>query len=77
MTKGWSKSVQQLANDEGISVNTVRAWILNRKLRRTKLGRLVRITQEDWESFVDACTAKSECRKPVESIPAGSTQVAA
>ena len=40
------KSLSQAAEELGITVNTLRAWIYRRKIGYTKIGRCVRVSDE-------------------------------
>jgi excisionase family DNA binding protein len=50
--------VKQVAQEEGITTNTVYGWVAHGKLSITKVGSQIRITDEAWEAFL------IECNKP-------------
>jgi len=49
-------SVKDLEKDSGISRHTWRAWIQQERLPVVRLGRTVRVREEDYKIFIDANT---------------------
>jgi excisionase family DNA binding protein len=47
------KSLAQAAEELGITVNTLRAWIYRRKIAYTKIGRCVRVSDETIRRIID------------------------
>ena len=47
------KSVDEAANELGISVHTVRAWVSMRKITFVKMGRRVMFKPDDLDSFIN------------------------
>jgi excisionase family DNA binding protein len=58
-TKGWL-SVEDIAKELGVHVDTVRGWIRDRKLRATKLGRDYRIRRVDLDKFLEERTTNPD-----------------
>lgn len=53
-------NVDQSAEFLNIRPSTIRAWILNRKIRFVKIGRRVQIRRSDLEQMIIACTVPAE-----------------
>jgi excisionase family DNA binding protein len=51
MEKAWLR-VSEIAKDLDMSEETVRAWILEGKLKGAKFGRDYRIRREDYQEFI-------------------------
>ena len=48
--------VEEVAVRLGIKVSTVRAWLLNGKLRKVKVGRAVRVPEDYLDEFIQRNT---------------------
>ena len=46
-------SLPQAAEELGITVNTIRAWIYRRKIAFVKIGRSVRVSEETVQRIID------------------------
>jgi excisionase family DNA binding protein len=46
-------SVEDIAKELGITIDTVRAWIRKKKLRAYRVGRDYRIRRVDYERFLE------------------------
>ena len=46
-------TVEQIANELGLSEETVLRWIRRRELKAYKLGKTYRVTKEDYQEFLD------------------------
>jgi excisionase family DNA binding protein len=46
------KSLSQAAEELGVTVNTLRAWIYRRKIPYLKIGRCVRISEETIQQII-------------------------
>jgi len=46
------KSVSQAAEELGVTVNTVRSWIYQRKIPFLKIGRCVRVSDETIQKII-------------------------
>ena len=44
--------INDVAEELGVSVSTIRSWIRDRKIQYRKVGRFIRFTQEDIISFI-------------------------
>ena len=60
MTTQWL-SVEDIANDLGVKIDTVRGWIREKKLPAYKIGRDYKIKPEDYKKFL-------EDRRPQKTI---------
>jgi excisionase family DNA binding protein len=49
-------SLKQAAEELGVSINTLRAWIYRRKIGYVKVGRSVRVSQETIQQIIDRGT---------------------
>ena len=49
-------SVPQAAEELGISINTIRAWIYRRMIALVKIGRSVRVSEETVQRIIDRGT---------------------
>lgn len=47
------KSLSQAAEELGVTVNTLRAWIYRRKIPYTKIGRCVRVSDATIAKIID------------------------
>jgi excisionase family DNA binding protein len=47
------KSLSQAADELGITVNTLRAWIYRRNIPYIKIGRCVRVSDQTIEQIID------------------------
>ncbi len=45
-------SVEYIAEDLGVTVDTVRAWIRRKELKAYKFGREYKVRPEDYDAFV-------------------------
>jgi excisionase family DNA binding protein len=52
MTTQWL-SVEDIANDLGVKIDTVRGWIREKKLPAYKIGRDYKIKPEDYKKFLE------------------------
>ena len=52
MTTQWL-SVEDIANDLGVKIDTVRGWIREKKLPAYKIGRDYKIKPEDYIKFLE------------------------
>jgi excisionase family DNA binding protein len=52
MSTEWL-SVEDIANDIGVTIDTVRAWIRQKKLRAYRVGRDYRIRRTDYNKFLE------------------------
>ena len=52
MTKQVYHTTQEAAELLGVSESTIRSWVRDRKISYRKIGKFVRFTDEDLESFV-------------------------
>jgi excisionase family DNA binding protein len=50
------RSLPQAAEELGVSVNTLRAWVYRRKIGYVKVGRSVRVTDETIQRIIDRGT---------------------
>ncbi|WP_263375552.1 helix-turn-helix domain-containing protein [Granulicella aggregans] len=50
------KSLPQAAEELGITVNTLRAWVYRRKIAYVKVGRSVRVSEETIQRIIDRGT---------------------
>lgn len=46
-------TVEQIANELGLSEETVLRWIRKKELKAYRLGKTYRITKEDYQEFLD------------------------
>lgn len=46
--------VKQAAEKLGVTPRTVRGWVFNKKIPNTKVGKFVRFTDEQLDSFIVA-----------------------
>jgi excisionase family DNA binding protein len=46
------KSLSQAAEELGVTVNTLRAWIYRRKIPYLKIGRCVRVSEETIQQII-------------------------
>ncbi len=46
-------SVDDIAKELGVTIDTVRAWIRKKKLRAYKVGRDYRIRRDDYNKFLE------------------------
>jgi excisionase family DNA binding protein len=46
-------TVERIANELGLSEETVLRWIRKKELRAYRLGKTYRITREDYQEFLD------------------------
>ena len=44
--------INDVAEELGVSVSTIRSWIRDRKIQYRKVGRFIRFTREDINSFI-------------------------
>ena len=44
--------INDVAEELGVSVSTIRSWVRDRKIQYRKIGRFIRFTQEDINSFI-------------------------
>jgi excisionase family DNA binding protein len=61
------KSLSQAAEELGVTVNTLRAWIYRRKIPYLKIGRCVRISDQTIEQIINrgtmpALEERARCR---------------
>jgi excisionase family DNA binding protein len=54
------RTVAEAAEELGLSVHTVRAWIANRRLAHIRLGRAIRIPADELRRVIDAGTVPAE-----------------
>src|SRR5262245_36560846 len=59
-------TVVQLEQDSGVSRYTWRAWIRAGKLPVVRLGRLVRVAEEDYRRLLEECRAQG---RPIGADP--------
>ena len=52
MSSEWL-SVEDIAKDLSVTIDTVRAWIRNKKLRAYRVGRDYRIKRSDYHKFLE------------------------
>ncbi len=52
MSTEWL-SVEDIAHDLGVTIDTVRAWIRQKKLRAYRVGRDYRIKRVDYSKFLE------------------------
>jgi excisionase family DNA binding protein len=52
MTTEWL-SVETIARELDVNIDTVRSWIRQKKLKAYKVGRDYRIKREDFEKFLE------------------------
>ncbi len=52
MSTQWL-SVEDIANELDVTIDTVRAWIRQKKLRAYRVGRDYRIKREDYNKFLE------------------------
>jgi excisionase family DNA binding protein len=46
------KTLRQVADQLNLSIHTIRAWVAQRRLRYVKLGRSVRVPEEEVERVI-------------------------
>jgi excisionase family DNA binding protein len=46
------KTLQQVADELNLSIHTIRAWVAQRRLRYVKLGRSVRVSEDEVERVI-------------------------
>ena len=56
-------SVEDIAKELDVTIDTVRAWIRKRKLRAYRVGRDYRIKREDYEKFIEERTTQDDTDK--------------
>jgi excisionase family DNA binding protein len=56
-------TVFEVAEELNLSVGTVRAWVLSRKLASVRLGRAVRIPQSELARLISAGTSPAKARR--------------
>jgi excisionase family DNA binding protein len=54
------RTVAEAADELGLSVYTVRAWIANRRIAHVRLGRTIRITAGEIRRVIEAGTVPAE-----------------
>ena len=54
------RTVAEAANELGLSVHTVRAWIASRRIGHIRLGRAIRIPAAELRRVIDAGTVPAE-----------------
>ena len=54
------RTVAEAADELGLSVYTVRAWIANRRLAHLRLGRAIRIPAAEVRRVIEASTVPAE-----------------
>ncbi len=52
MTTEWL-TVEVIARELGVNIDTVRSWIRQKKLKAYKVGRDYRIKREDYNKFLE------------------------
>lgn len=55
-TNGRPRTVQEAAEELGLSVHTVRAWIAQRRIAHIRLGRAIRIAADEIERVLSDST---------------------
>ena len=54
------RTVAEAADELGLSIYTVRAWIADRRLAHLRLGRAIRIPAEELRRVIEASTVPAE-----------------
>lgn len=54
------RTVAEAADELGLSIYTVRAWIASRRLAHLRLGRAIRIPAEELRRVIEASTVPAE-----------------
>ena len=54
------RTVAEAANELGLSVYTVRAWIASRRIAHIRLGRAIRIQADELRRIIEAGTVPAE-----------------
>ncbi len=51
-------SVEQLERDSGVSRHTWRSWIRSGRIIAVRLGRRVRVEEEEYRRFIERCRTR-------------------
>ena len=54
------RTLAEAADELGLSIHTVRAWIADRRLAHLRLGRAIRIPAEELRRVIEASTVPAE-----------------
>jgi len=54
------RTVAEAADELGLSVHTIRAWIANRRIGHIRLGRAIRIPADELRRVIEAGTVPAE-----------------